>query len=86
MSNVSLAATAATTTYNVTLDQMASLIAENLMVPVECLTVRYRLASGDPGGFGFASQHVSGIEVIVDNVAKEKLEATKRCAQQGLPG
>lgn len=86
MSNVNLAATAATTTYNVSLEQMAALIAENLMVPVECLTVRYKLASGDCDGPGFASQHVSGIEVIVDNVAKEKLEATKRRAQQGFPG
>lgn len=81
MSNVNLTATAATTTYNVSLEQLAALIAENLMVPVECLTVRYKLARG-----AYDGQHVAGIEVIVDNVAKEKLEATKRCAQQGLPG
>ena len=35
MSNVNLTATAATTTYNVSLEQLAALIAENLMVPVE---------------------------------------------------
>ena len=73
MSNVNLQATAATTTYTVTLDQMAALIAENLDVPVECITVRYKLASGDYDGPGFASQHVTGIEVIVDNVAKQRL-------------
>lgn len=73
MSNVNLQATAATTTYAVTLDQMAALIAENLDVPAECITVRYKLASGDYDGPGFASQHVTGIEVIVDNVAKQRL-------------
>ena len=83
MSNVNLAATAATTTYNVTLDQMASLIAENLDVPVECLTVRYRLASGDYDGAGFASQHVTGIEVVVDNVAVAKMHQDAcRCGQR----
>lgn len=86
MSNVNLTATAATTTYNVSLEQLAALIAENLMVPVECLTVRYKLESSNYDGPFFDSQHVAGIEVIVDNVAKEMLEATKRCAQQGLPG
>ena len=87
MSNVNLTATAATTTYNVSLEQLAALIAENLMVPVECLTVRYKLARGALSNAPFFdSQYVAGIEVIVDNVAKEKLEATKRCAQQGLPG
>ena len=86
MSNVNLAATAAMTTYNVSLDQMATLIAENLMVPVECLTVRYKLASGDHDGPGFASQHVSGIEVIVDNVVKERLEAGELLYMQGFPG
>lgn len=86
MSNVNLAATAATTTYNVSLEQMAALIAENLDVPVGCITVRYNLESSEYDGPGFASQCVAGIEVIVDNVAKEKLEATKRRAQQGFPG
>ena len=73
MSNINLQATAATTTYNVTLDQMAALIAENLMVPVECLTIRYKLARGAYDGPFFDSQHVAGIEVIVDNVAKHRM-------------
>ena len=82
MSNVNLQATAATTTYAVTLDQMAALIAENLDVPVECITVRYKLESNnyDVSGYvsgyvvpGYASQHVAGIEVIVDNVARQQL-------------
>lgn len=73
MSNVSLQATAATTTYTVTLDQMAALIAENLDVPVECITVRYKLESNDHDGPGYASRYVAGIEVIVDNVAKQRL-------------
>ena len=50
MSNVNLQATAATTTYAVTLDQMAALIAENLDVPVECITVRYKLESNNYDG------------------------------------
>ena len=73
MSNVNLAATAATTTYNVTLDQMAALIAENLDVPVECLTVRYQLDSTDYDGPGRTPQYVSRIEVVVDNVAVAKM-------------
>lgn len=73
MSNVNLQATAATTTYAVTLDQMAALIAENLDVPVECITVRYKLESNNYDGPGYASQHVAGIEVIVDNVARQQL-------------
>lgn len=60
---------------------MSALIAENLMVPVECITIRYKLASSDYDGPGFASQHVTGIEVIVDNVAKEKMEASNRAYQ-----
>ena len=73
MSNVNLTATAATTTYNVSLEQLAALIAENLMVPVECLTVRYKLARGAYDGPFLDSQHVAGIEVIVDNVAKHRM-------------
>lgn len=73
MSNVNLQATAATTTYTVTLDQMAALIAENLDVPVECITVRYKLESHNHDGPGYASQYVAGVEVIVDNVAKQRL-------------
>lgn len=63
---------------NVTLDQMAALIAENLMVPVECVTVHYRLASGEYDGLGFVTQHATGIVVVVDNVAKEAFEQSSR--------
>ena len=73
MSNVNLRVTTATTAYNVTLDQMAALIAENLDVPVECITVRYQLEGHDQDGHGYASPYVGGVEVIVDNVAKHRL-------------
>ena len=73
MSKINLQATAATTTYNVTLDQMAALIPENLAVPVGCITVRYKLESSNYDGPGYASQYVSGVEVIVDNVAKHRV-------------
>ena len=78
MSNVNLQATAATTTYAVTLDRMAQLIAENLNVPVEAITVRYKLGSSNYDGPGYASQYVTGIEVIVDNVATERLRQPVR--------
>lgn len=32
-----------------------------------------KLASGDYDGPGFANQHVTSIDVIVDNVAKQRL-------------
>ena len=73
MSNVNLQATANTTTYTITLDQIAALIAENLDVPVECITVRYKLESNNYDGPGYTNQYVAGIEVIVDNVAKQRL-------------
>lgn len=72
MSNINLQATAATTTYSVTLDQMAALIAENLNVPVECITVHYKLESTNYDGPGYHGQYVDRIEVIVDNVAKHR--------------
>lgn len=67
MSNVDLAATAATTTYAVSIDQVAQLIANNLQVPVECIDVRYKLASTNYDGPGYASQYVDSLEVVVNN-------------------
>ncbi len=78
MSNVNLALTSGTTTYTVSIDQVRQLIAENLNVPVECVSVRYKLESDNYDGPGFAHQHVGGIEVTVNNTLKEEMEQTRR--------
>lgn len=78
MSNVNLQASASSTTYQISLEQMEALIAENLMVPVECISVRYKLESSNYDGPGFASQHVGGIEVTVNNALKEEIEQRLR--------
>lgn len=78
MSKVNLQVAASSTTYDITLEQMEALIAENLNVPQECISVRYKLASEPYDGPGYASQYVSGIEVVVNNALKEEMEQTKR--------
>ena len=40
-----------TTTYTYSLAELAKLIAENLKLPVEAVTVRYNLKDTDPEGF-----------------------------------
>lgn len=77
MSNVNLQASASSTTYNISLKQMQALIAENLNVPVECISVRYKLEGDNYDRPGFA-QHVGGIEVTVNNTLKEEMEQTRR--------
>lgn len=67
MSNVNLAETASTTTYAVSLEQVALLIAANLQVPVDCIDVRYKLASTNYDGPGYSSQYVECLEVVVNN-------------------
>lgn len=78
MSNVNLAATAATTTYAVSLEQVAQLIADNLNVPVEAVTVRYNLTSHDYDGPGYAGQYVANLTVTVDNKGVELLRQSER--------
>jgi len=78
MSNVNLAMTAGITTYTVSLEQVKQLIAENLNVPEEVVSVRYVLQSHDYDGPGYAGQYVSHVEVTVDNRLKEEIEQRAR--------
>lgn len=57
-----------TTTYTYTLQELAALIAENLKVPAEAVTVRYNLEDSDPDGFhgSCPSYHVGDVTVTVD--------------------
>lgn len=73
MSNVNLALTSGTTTYTVSIDQVRQLIAENLDVPEEVVTVRYVLQSHNYDGPGYAGQFVDHLEVTVDNVALQRM-------------
>lgn len=78
MSNVNLAEVAATTTYAVSLEQVAQLIADNLNVPVEAVDVRYNLASRNYDGPGYAGQYVANLTVTVDNQGVERLRQAER--------
>ena len=57
-----------TTTYTYSLAELAKLIAENLKLPVEAVTVRYNLKDTDPEGFhgGTPSYQVGEVTVTVD--------------------
>lgn len=76
MSNVNLQASASTTTYNISLEQMEELIAENLMVPVECISVRYKISVDDDPDPNFSSTPpcLTEIEVTVNNVLYDEID------------
>lgn len=65
-----------TTTYTYSLAELTVLIAGNLKVPVEAVSVRYDLKDSDPEGFhrGSPSYHVGSVTVTVDAKKVEEIK------------
>lgn len=73
MCDTNIAATASSTTYDITLEQMAALIAENLKVPVESVEVKYRIEARYAFPDFECKYHVvTGVTAKVNNMAKDQ--------------